>query len=171
MAKTREKKAVISGDITLEQAEQHFGEYAKADAKVQKIKAAMDLEMTKIREKYQEEILDLEVIKTDAMERLYVFAQNKPELFTKKKSIEMTHGVLGFRTGTPALKTLKGFTWASVTEMLKEFLPDYVRKVEEADKAKLLLDRENEEVTAKFGKCGIKVEQTETFFLEPKKEE
>lgn len=171
MAKTREKKAIITEEITLEMAEQYFGDYAKADAKTQKIQAEMDVQITKIREKYQDKLAELGEQKEEAMEKLMHFAQSKPELFSKKKSLEMVHGTLGFRTGTPALKTIKGFTWASVTEMLKEFLPSYVRKVEEADKAKLLSDRENEEVNALFTKCGIKVEQTETFYLEPKKEE
>ena len=78
---------------------------------------------------------------------------------------------MGFRTGTPALKTLKGFTWESVKNLLKEFLPGYVRTKEEADKEKLLADREKEEVAALFPKVGVKVTQDEAFFVELKKED
>jgi phage host-nuclease inhibitor protein Gam len=101
-----------------------------------------------------------------------VFAsEKKNEFFSKKKSMEMVHGVIGFRIGTPKLKTMKGFTWGAVTNLLKEFLPAYVRTSEEPAKDKLLADREVEEVIALFPKVGIFVDQDETFFVEPKKEE
>ena len=75
---------------------------------------------------------------------------------------------MGFRTGTPKLKTLKGFTWPSVVNLLKEFLPDYVRTTDEAAKDRLLADREVEEVRELFPRVGITVVQDETFYVEPK---
>ena len=42
---------------------------------------------------------------------------------------------------------------------------------EEVAKDKLLADRENEDMPELMQKVGIKVEQDETFFVEPKKEE
>lgn len=171
MAKTREKKTVYTG-ISSEQMEQAFADYAKADARQQKITAEMDVAMTKIREKWQDELAKLAETKDNAFDVMQAYAmENRDELFSKRKSLETTHGTIGFRTGTPKLKTLKGFTWASVVNMLKEFLPGYVRTSEEANKEKLLADRESEEVVALFPKVGITVVQDETFFVEPKKEE
>lgn len=171
MAKKREKKTVYTG-ITSEQMEQAFAEYAKADARQQKITAEMDIQMAKIREKWQDELAKLTETKDNAFDILQAYAlENRDELFSKRKSLETTHGIIGFRTGTPTLKTRKGFTWASVLEMLKEFLPNYVRTKEEPAKDKLLADREDEEVAALFPKVGIAVVQDETFFVEPKKEE
>ncbi len=171
MAKKREKKTVYSG-ITSEQMEQAFADYAKADARQQKITAEMDIQMAKIREKWQDELTKLAETKDNAFDILQAYAlENRDELFTKRKSLETTHGTLGFRTGTPTLKTRKGFTWASVLEMLKEFLPNYVRTKEEPAKDKLLADREDEEVAALFPKVGVVVVQDETFFVEPKKED
>ena len=83
----------------------------------------------------------------------------------------MAHGVIGFRTGTPKLKTLKGFTWASALQLVKEFLPDYVRQTWDIAKDKLLADRDTEAMFEKMAKCGIQVVQDETFYVEPKKEE
>ena len=171
MAKKREKKTVYTG-ITSEQMEQAFADFAKADARQQKITAEMDIQMAKIREKWQDELAKLAETKDNAFDILQAFAlENRDELFSKKKSLETTHGILGFRTGTPKLKTLKGFTWASVLNMLKEFLPGYVRTVEEPAKDKLLADRDDEETAALFSKVGITVVQDETFFVEPKKED
>lgn len=170
MAKTREKKTVYSG-ITSEQMEQAFADYAKADARQQKITAEMDIQMAKIRERWQDELAKLAETKDNAFDILQAYAlENREELFTKRKSLETTHGTIGFRTGTPKLKTLKGFTWGAVVNLLKEFLPGYVRTSEEANKEKLLADRESEEVVALFPKVGITVVQEETFFVEPKKE-
>ena len=171
MAKTREKKTVYSG-ITSEQMEQAFADYAKADARQQKITAEMDVAMTKIREKWQDELQKLTETKDNAFDVMQAYAmENRDELFSKRKSLETTHGTIGFRTGTPKFKTLKGFTWNAVVEKMKEFLPGYVRTREEANKEKLLADRESEEVVALFPKVGITVVQDETFFVEPKKEE
>ncbi len=109
--------------------------------------------------------------------------ENQTELFAKKKSLEMAHGVMGFRTGTPKLKTLKGFTWASALQLTKEFLPGYVRLTEELAKDKMLADREamvttdedplgaGKSMIEMMAKCGIQVVQDETFYVEPKREE
>ena len=171
MAKTREKKVVYTG-VNTEQMELAFADYARCDARIQKINAQMDIEMVKIREKYADEVAKNAEIRDRAFDVLQAFAcENRAELFAKKKSMETTHGVLGFRTGTPKLKTNKGFTWAAVTELLKEFAPKYVRTVEEPNKERLLMDREDAESVTLFPKVGISVVQDETFFVEPKKEE
>ena len=147
-----------------------FSEFAIADAKLQKINATIDVQMTAIREKYADEISKLNEKKDKAFDVLQAFAIENKELFSKKKSLESVHGTIGFRTGTPKLKTLKGFTWGAVTNLLKEFLPTYVRVSEEPAKDKLLADRELDEVSALFPKVGIAVAQDETFYVEPKKE-
>lgn len=169
MAK-REKKLVQTG-ITSEAMETAFASYSQSDAELQAITAKMDIAITKIREKHQDEVATLTERKALAFDTLQAFAlENREALFAKKKSMETVHGLLGFRTGTPKLKTLKGFTWPSVTNLLKEFLPTYVRTVEEPAKDKLLADREVEEVASLFSKVGIQVDQDETFFVEAKKE-
>lgn len=171
MAKTREKKVVVSG-VTADQMETAFADFARADARIQKINATMDVEMTRIREKWQDELSKLQEQKDNAFDILQTYGvENQEVLFSKKKSIETVHGIMGFRTGTPKLKTLKGFTWPSVVNLLKEFLPSYVRTTEEAAKDRLLADREVEDVRNLFPKVGITVVQDETFYVEPKKEE
>lgn len=166
----REKKVVHTG-ITREQMETAFGEYAVADAKIEKINATIDVQVTNLREKYADELGRLNDIKEKNFDVMQAYAsENRDELFAKKKSMESVHGVFGFRTGTPKLKTLKGFTWGAVTNLLREFLPSYVRTTEEPAKDKLLADREDEDVAALFPKVGIGVTQEETFYVEPKKE-
>ncbi len=171
MAKTREKKVVVT-NVTREQMEDAFGKFALADAKHQGLTAKMDAEIVKIREKYADELAEEKAKKEAAFEVLQTYAtENRDVLFTKKKSMETTHGVIGFRTGTPALKTLKGFTWPSVANLLKSFAPKYIRTTEEAAKDKLIADRDDEGMAELMTKVGIRVVQEETFYVEPKKEE
>lgn len=179
---TRQKKTLIQG-ITAEQANDAFANYAKADAQMQKINADIELQCAKIREKHADELTRLSEEKEKAFDTLQAYAvENQAELFTKKKSLDMTHGTIGFRTGTPKLKTLKGFTWASALNLVKEFLPSFIRTTEEIAKDKLLADRDSRyyegaddtvgvPMTEQMAKCGIMVTQDETFFVEPKKEE
>ncbi len=171
MTKTREKKVVVSG-VTRDQMEEAFGKFALADAKHQGLTAKMDAEITKIREKYADDLAEEKTKKEEAFEVMQTFAtENRAELFSKKKSMDTAHGILGFRTGTPKLKTIKGITWPAAVKLLKEFGPAYVRTTEEAAKDKLLADRELEEMPALMEKVGIIVDQDETFYVEPKKEE
>lgn len=170
MAK-RTKKTVHSG-ITRDEAEKAFAEFAAADAKVCSITSKMDIEMTKIREKYADQLAELNEVKERNFDIVQTYAlENKEELFSKRKSVESAHGVFGFRTGTPKLKTLKGFTWGAVLNLCKEYLPDYVRATFEVAKDKLLADRDKEDTNKYFEKVGIQVAQDETFYLEPKKED
>ena len=166
----RVKKTVVTG-VTREQMEDAFGRYASADPEVQSINAAMDKQFVAIREKHADRLAVLEQEKTEAFEVMQVFAtENREELFSKRKSMETTHGTLGFRTGQPKLKTKKGFTWAAVLELLKKFGQDYIRTVEEPAKDKLLANREDEDCQQVMKDCGILVAQDETFYVEPKKE-
>lgn len=184
---TRQKKTVIQG-VTREAADEAFASYAKADAGINKIQAEIELQCAKIREKYQGQLGALMCERECAFDTLQAFAtENQAELFARKKSLDMAHGTIGFRTGTPKLKTLKGFTWASALELVKTFLPGYARQTVEIAKDKLLADRDLENVGVPAGdaagtaagmamseamsKCGIQVVQDETFYVEPKKEE
>ena len=184
---TRKKKVIITG-VSREAADEAFATYAKSDAQVQKINADIELQCAKIREKYADKLATLSEEREQAFETLQAFAtENQAELFAKKKSLDMAHGVIGFRTGTPKLKTLKGFTWANALELAKRFLPfTYIRQTEEIAKDRLLADRELKEVavcdtptgdlrmttmTEAMAVCGIQVIQEEAFYVEPKKED
>lgn len=168
---TRQKKTIVQG-VTAEMANEAFAQYAKADAEYQKITAEIELQCARIREKKQNEVSTLLAQRDEAFTTLQAYAQeNQAELFSKKKSLEMVHGTIGFRTGTPKLKTLKGFTWASALNLMREFLPTHIRTSEEIAKDKLLADRDAEGMLDKMAQCGITVTQDESFYVEPKKEE
>lgn len=166
----RIKKTIITG-VTREQMEEAFGQYALADAEVQSITASMDQQFVAIREQHADRLAVLEEQKSKALEVMQIFAtENRDELFSKRKSMETAHGVIGFRTGTPKLKTKKGFTWAAVLELLRKFGRDYIRATEEIAKDKLVADRDSDECQQLMEDCGIMVAQDETFYVVLKKE-
>lgn len=166
---TRVKKPVMTVK-TIEDAEAVMAEYAIADAKLRKINAKMDEQITAIRQKYADEIQEQIAKRDNHLDDLHLFAESNPQLFEKKKSLELTHGLIGFRTGTPKLKLVKKMNWQGVLELLKLHNPHYVRTVEEPAKDKLLADREDAGTKATMLKCGVEVVQEETFYIEPKQE-
>ncbi len=167
MAK-RQKKEVYALDKV--QAEDAFADYATASAKHNQLTAKMDGELTRIREKYQDQLAKLMTEKEEAFSKLEAYAVNNRDDFEKRKSIEMAHGTIGFRTGTPTLKTLTGFTWASVTKLIEKLQPEYIRTKKEPNKEAILANREKLTEEGVLKDLGIYTHQKETFFVEPKTE-
>lgn len=166
----RKKKVILSG-ITRDEMEEAMHAYAVADAKQRALTAEMDGKLSEIREQYSGQLQDLDIEKDEAFEKLQAFAtENRDEHFSKRKSMETTHGTLGFRIGNPQLKPAKGMTWAGILELLKIKGKNYIRTVEEVAKDKLLAERESDECQVVMEACHISVIQKETFYVEPKTE-
>lgn len=163
-------KKVLTGIVDRNGAEEAFALFAKASARANQITAKMDVEITRIREKYQADLTALGAEKEENFNKLMNYAENHRDDFGKKKSLDFTHGVIGYRTGQPSPKTKKGYTWASVMNLMKEFMPDYIRLKEEPNKERLLADREDPKVASLFDKIGVYIDQSESFFVEPKQE-
>lgn len=166
----RTRMPVITG-VTQVQMEEAFGKYALAEAQISSINSQMEEAIVNIRKEGAAKISQLKEGQKEALQTLQVYAmENRDTLFAKKKSLETTHGTLGFRTGMPALKTRKGFTWAVVTELLQRNNPEYLRTTYEVAKDKLLADRDNKGIPELMDQIGVVVDQDETFFVECKKE-
>lgn len=168
---SKRRKAIAIEEINRDQAERVIGEYAHVDAKIQELTAEMDQKMTKIRDQYADKLDPLKETREEKFKVLQFFAEKNKALFDKKRSIDLTHGVLGFRKGTPKLKTKKGITWAAVVELAREFAPDWIRTKEEAAKDVMIATREEPGVVERLDKIGVYVDSDESFFVELKKEE
>ena len=166
----RMKKEVVTC-VTGEEMEQAFSDYAIADARIARINAKADEEMTKIRDKYADDLKRYADIRTRSFDVLQTYAlENRDELFTKKKSMELAHGVFGFRLGTPSVKQLKGYKVDVTLKLAQALAPGFIRVKEELDKAALLNRRDDNGMDALMEKIGVYIDQAETFFVEPKKE-
>lgn len=131
--------------------------------------AAMDKRLMEIREEYEltlsrcQEDLDAKRALAQA------WAEANPAEFGGRKSIDMVHGTVGFRTGMPKLKLLTGWTWDRVKDaLLNGKFRDYIRTKQEVDKERLLADRE--QIGEAMRTVGCRVVQDEPFFVEPKRD-
>jgi phage host-nuclease inhibitor protein Gam len=167
----KRKKELPTPLLSEQELEEQAGKYAAIESELMSLQAQLDKEVQVIRDKYLGKIAALEQDKDEVMKLILFWAQSNREVFEKKKSRELLHARIGFRMGTPKLKTRKGFTWASVTQLLKEFAPDYIRLKEEPDKELLIAHREDAKIPELYEKIGIECVQEESFFIEPKTEE
>jgi phage host-nuclease inhibitor protein Gam len=132
--------------------------------------AELEDRLLNIRAEYEARLVENGAMQDAKMDAAFAWAAAHPELFGKTKSIEMVHGIVGYRTGTPKLKTLKGYTWDSVLAILQAAKrTEYIRLSAEVDKAKILADRETIP-EADLRIMGVHIAQDETFFVEPKQE-
>jgi phage host-nuclease inhibitor protein Gam len=139
----------------------------------------MDTRMLEVRKEFEPALIPLERgIETD-LRRLEKWATDNASEFGGKKSIEMLHGKLGFRTSPPALKALSKWTVDRVLAALKAAgMGNFVRTKEEIDKDGILaehaarLDDGGSKLPNEVLKTvGLVVKQEETFFVEPKQEQ
>lgn len=155
--------------ISREEYEKSMAEYAAAEAKSQSLTAKMEAELNKVRAKYAEPLEDLEAVKELHFNVVEQYAvEHREDLFKDKKKVKGMYGTIGFRTGSPKLKLIDGFTWPNVTERCREFLPEYVKTSYDLAKSKLLADRTKTGMDELFEKVGVQVVQEESFYLDPK---
>jgi phage host-nuclease inhibitor protein Gam len=130
----------------------------------------MDKRLTEVRAQFEERLGELDETIDELFDDLNAWAVLHPDEFASKKSLDLTHGTLGFRTTPPALKPAKGVKWDHVLDMLKcRGMQSYVRQAEEVNKEMLLQDRETIG-TEKLARLGLEVRQDEKFYAEPKLE-
>ena len=168
---TRITRKVVAG-ITDEQFSNALSSYAINDAQSRKMAAKMDADITRIREKYADGLDELKKANDAHLQTVQVYcSEHKQVLFGERRSLDTVYGKVGFRLGTPKLKTLPRWTWDKVLDKLHTVLPDYVRIKKEIDKEQLLANRAQANVAEYLNAIGVYVAQEEAFFIELKKEE
>lgn len=172
MAVTRTKKKVVS-NVTLEQAQEASQSFAVDSNKLQKIEAKMNEEITKVRSRYQDEITELKEKLEEPTEVLEVYATEQKTTWGKKKSVELLHCIIGFRTGTPKVVKDKKFTWDAVLELMQKnkTFSKFIRTKSEINKEAILAEKNEAVLNQMLEDCYIKIDQDETFFVQPKVEE
>jgi phage host-nuclease inhibitor protein Gam len=127
----------------------------------------MDARLKAIRDEYESTLGALASAIAPCMDALASWAAAHPTEFGDKRSIDMTHGIVGWRQNPPSVKPLKGFTWAAVLGRLKELgRLDFLRMKEEVNKEALLGARLDLGDGIRGFYC--QVVQEDEFYLEPK---
>ncbi len=92
--------------------------------------------------------------------------------FGDRKSKVLTHGTIGWRLGTPAVKLRARVKAEAALEQVRLHLPEYIRTSEEIDKTMILNAYAGGQLsTTELELVGLKITQTERFYVEPKTEE
>ena len=133
--------------------------------------ASMDAELQSVRDNYKSRLDTLAQVLAEKTEAARGWAEAHPAAFGRRKSMDFVHGVIGFRTGTPKLKTILKFKWDGVLEALRHarWGAAYIRVKEEINKEQIIAD-----VTARIlseadlRKAGAQVVQEEMFYVEPR---
>lgn len=170
MSTKRVKKKVIS-NVTLEQAQQASELFAQKSTSLSKLEAKMNEEINAIKSKYQEEITDLKEQMEEPVEVLEVFAEEQKTSWGKKKSFELLHCVIGYRTGMPKVIKDKKFTWDAITTLVQKAFPKLIRTEALLDKEGIIAMSKEKEFNKVKEQCYIDVVQEETFFVTAKSEE
>lgn len=134
--------------------------------------AARELELKAVDDRFKDDLLQLGTEIQTNTEMLRAWAEGHPGEFGDARSLQMAHGVVGWRTGNPALKPLAGLTWERVLEKLRNLTPykGFIRSKEEVDKAAILAMREDL-LPQDLRHMGVRVVQEETFYVDPKLDE
>lgn len=158
----RQSKVLVTA-ATIEDCESAFADYNRCLSELEIFQGKMNGEITAIKEKYEARINKLQEQRDQAFEAMQSYAEANRDEFGDKKSMEFTHGSIGFRTGMPKLSPRKGFKWPAVLELVKANLKRYIRTKEEIDKEGILSDRARLDLKS----VGLEVKQDETFFVAP----
>jgi phage host-nuclease inhibitor protein Gam len=137
-------------------------------------KADMELEIARVQERHQEQMLSLGKRIEVREAGVFVYCQqHRAQLFPDKKSIDFLLATVGFRTEPPSVeKCSRKDTWTAIAQRLEALAwgGRYVNTPEpEVDKKALLADREKlslEQLSA----AGLRFEQDELFYIAPKSE-
>lgn len=135
-------------------------------AKVMAQEGEWNDERIKLQNKYQPALdrYNAEIIGLERDVQLY--CEENKSLFQETRSRSLNFGTVGFRLGTGALKTLKGFTWEAVKNVVKKskkYATDFIRVKEDLDKQAILGAQLKEQ---KLAKLGMFIHQEDSFYYE-----
>lgn len=157
-------KSTVIVPETREQAEEAVRVITTLKIRERKLKSEMDAKLTEVKRRYETDLAGLAEQITTAVESIHAWAERHPEDFGGRKSLQMLHGVIGWRTTPPAIKPAKGFTWPAVLERLLGLgRLEFIRTKQEPNKEALLAARESEDLKAMY----MQVIQDDEFFVEP----
>lgn len=171
MSKNRIK---IAGPLLRSRAEMEtcVGNIRALTIELKTLEAERNGRIKAIDDEYQERIQTLGEQTAMLFKSAEAWSEANPAKFGAVKSIDMVHGVVGFRVGQPQLKTLPGWTFDRVLEKLKSVpvLRCFVREKLEVDKQAIIAARGSLDEETLRG-MGVRVVQDEAFFVEPKLED
>jgi phage host-nuclease inhibitor protein Gam len=159
---------------TRDDVERLVGEIAQLTNEERRIKTEIDDAIISARSRNE---FVLSQIDDDLKEKAAIvkaWAESHRAEFGSKKSLELTQGIIGFRIGTPKLKTLPRRTFQGALDFLMSvgWGKRFVRTTNELNKLAILEAHARDAFPDDTLKSiGLYVAQEESFFIEPKLED
>ena len=154
-----------------------LGRCCDIEARKRKMEAKMNAELTEIRERYQP-LLDRFAKDQGETEALIAqFCEVHSDEFKTKKSRELTHGTVSFRTSPPSCRLAsRKWKWESVVKALKNSVNAALRKCvrtkESVNKDAVLAAVAGKKASeSELKEHGLKIKSKDTFGIELKYEE
>jgi len=174
MTTNRIKKSVTPAITGRAEFDHLIGTIAQEILLQRATKIALDDQLAQVRAKFESELAEIDDRINDGMKLAQEYADAHPDMFPKdRKSLDTTHAVVGYRTGMPKLKTLRGWTWDVVLDAVLSLpgkMREYIRTKSEVDKARIIADADDIGADC-LRKFGMQLVQDETFFIDPKLED
>jgi phage host-nuclease inhibitor protein Gam len=171
MAKT---KINTYKNVSLEQAQEASELFAVNNNQLEILQAKMNKELDAVKSKYADEVTALQKTLKEPVELLHAFATEQQPSWGKKKSMELLHCLIGFRTGTPKVVKDKKFTWDAVKELVaknKKLAASFLRTTTEISKEAILACKDEALLNSLASDAYCSIDQDESFYVTSKKEE
>lgn len=166
MAKTKPQTEQATTLKSWEEVDSTLKAIAVIRSKIMQHESTWNDERLKLQNKYQP-ILDKFNAEVIGLERdVQLFCEDNKSMFDVNRSRTLNYGEVGFRKGTGALKTLKGFTWEAVKQVVKKskkYASQFIRIKEDVDKQAILSAGLKKEELAKIG---VYIHQEDAFFYD-----
>jgi len=168
---------VKSPDSWIE-ADKWIESYAEMQTQRTALEAELKAELDEVRSQYTREIAELEAQQKGLEKGLSKFAKKHRKEFGDRRSMDRAHGRLGWRLAPPSCRLADKRKWPNWDAVLKaaatsinKIMRGFVRQKPILDKDAILeAHRAGHVSDADLATVGVKIGQTESFFVEPRPE-
>lgn len=167
--KTRTKKIVTSSIRDRSDLETAVGFVAETMLEAEAMRIELERKIKTLREEYEGRAAALSERIDAKTDDIAAYVSLHPDVIPAgRKSLDLLHGTIGYRTGMPRVSLPRGKDPQEVIDdLLSSGLGQFVRTAQEVNKAAVIDAPDFYDVLMSHG---IRVTQTETFYVAPKLE-
>ncbi len=163
-AKKSKKPAPIE---TRDQAEEAMRNLAYATAARDSQLADLNAKIADLKAQYESDIAAADEVIRNESKRLEDWADARPELFSKIKSVKLLAGVVGYRLSPPSVKLVPGVKLPTAVALVRSKMPAYLRVAESIDKSAILAAYRQSISDVDLAACGLRVASVDEFYATP----
>lgn len=151
-----------------EDVEKSILELSKHESFIAKEEARMNEKIQKIKDEFEEKTKESRAAKNLVEGEIQAFCTLNKKEFEKTRTKKLIHGLIGFRFNPPKVLQLnRKYSVQTSIELIKKiFKSKYIRSKEEINKDEILIGYDKKELDdQKLAAIGLKIDQSETFFI------